>query len=165
MFGWQTDVTTSTTSIRDWNATESATLLWLCTVSSFQWEFYLQPFRGYLYGDYTSSHILFPYLLQLLPSTIKIFGSRALLTVFHSIRCCVFCSMDPSQKVAIHPGDVYKRSFCTPSPFSFGGYNYLNWRRTMNGSFDKACYYLNSCLLFHWHPPIWPDCNQFIMYF
>ena len=62
-------------------------------VASFQWDCYLLSFWGCLDGTITWSHILLLSSLQLLLSNIKIFGARAVLTVFNTIRWCDFRSL------------------------------------------------------------------------
>ena len=70
-FRWRTEVTTSSTCIHSCSAIENAIhLFWLCPVASFQWDFYLLPFRDCLDGEIIWSQVLFPSSLRLLPDTL-----------------------------------------------------------------------------------------------
>ena len=93
-FWWRTDVITTSTCIHTCNVDETAIhMFWHCPVAHFQWEYYLVPFRAWVDGDISWSHILFLSSLPLLPSALPLFGNRALLIVFNIVRCCVLRSL------------------------------------------------------------------------
>ncbi|CAH0475294.1 unnamed protein product [Peronospora belbahrii] len=120
-FCWRTEITTSSSCIHDCDAMETAIhLSWLCPVAKYQWNFFLQPFRDCLDGNVSWIHILFPASLRMLPSAIMVFGNRAILIVFHVVRCCVLRSLWLHRNKRLYnPGTSTNAAFVSHHCFAY----------------------------------------------